>query len=30
VARAYLSRIAAFRETPPGHDWDGSIALDTK
>lgn len=30
VARTYLSRIAAFRENPPGDDWDGSIALDTK
>lgn len=30
VARAYLERIAAFRDTPPGCDWDGSIALDTK
>ncbi|RCK78197.1 MAG: Adenylate cyclase [Candidatus Ozemobacter sibiricus] len=29
-SRTYLERIAAFRETPPPPDWDGSFHLKTK
>jgi adenylate cyclase len=28
--RVYLDRIAHFRETPPGEDWDGVFAFSTK
>jgi adenylate cyclase len=28
IAALYLKRVAAFRTTPPGSDWDGSVALD--
>jgi len=29
-AELYFERIEAFRETPPGKDWNGVFALQTK
>ena len=29
-ADLYIERIEAFKRNPPGHDWDGVFALQTK